>query len=77
MEAELEVLEERLRGTNSRPLLDGANLSAGLRDLLVRRKKQYARLPNHIDTSNSSPVEIAERIIGIYHQVLKTDSDNR
>ena len=76
LEAGMDILEERLRESNSRPLLDNGNLSGNLRDLLADREEQYAQLPNHIDTSDFSPLEIAQRIITIYQKIISGSGDN-
>jgi 3-dehydroquinate synthase len=65
------VLKKRIGNTSSRPLL--GNREDSLKGLLRKRKQEYERLPNRIDTSDLSQGEVAERIIQIYRELVRSD----
>lgn len=66
LEARPDIIEQRLRGCTSRPLLSGNDLGLQLRRLLAQREAAYRRLPNHLDTSGCDPQQVATRVIGRY-----------
>ena len=74
LEARLDVLAQRLGRSGFRPLLAGQNPLSQLRALLAARQDGYRRLPNHIDTSESSPREIAVKIIALYFEIIHKGS---
>jgi 3-dehydroquinate synthase len=67
------VLKKRIGDSSSRPLLNHGRLGKNVNDLLRKRKKEYGKLPNRIDTSDLSPKEAAERIIQTYRKLTRVD----
>ncbi len=60
LHASEKVLEARLSDINERPLVKN------WRELLESRREVYASLPYHIDTSNLSPREVAEKVVALW-----------
>ena len=61
-----EVILERTERKGERPVLDGADAGdrlQAIRDLLAEREKYYSRADFAIDTSESSPLQVVERIV--------------
>ena len=64
LRAKKETLEKRLTKDDSRPLLQGGNLSARLESLLSERSAIYESVADCIvDVDEKSPAEIADEII--------------
>jgi len=58
-----QVLYNRLKKKNNRPLLKGNNILNKINHLLEKRKKIYDNFPWKIDTSNLSVQEVVDKII--------------
>jgi len=66
--ASAEAIYHRTRGTSHRPLLEGDDPLARIRDLLAVRSPFYARADYIIDTSTLSIAEVADRIIHVLRE---------
>lgn len=66
LDAEPSVIYERTHRYIHRPLLEKKDPKKEIKELLNRRAPFYAKIKNHIDTSNLDIFEVAEKIIGIY-----------
>ncbi len=66
LDTRLEVLKRRLDWQTGRPLLAGSDGFGKLQTLLESRQERYRQLPNHLDTSESDPENIAAKIIERY-----------
>lgn len=62
-----DVLIQRLQQDSSRPLLMG-DLEKRIDDLLVERSKAYDFAHFKVDTSNKTPAEVAQCILGKYEK---------
>jgi shikimate kinase len=65
LRAKPEVIYERTKGHLHRPLLNAPNPVESIRALLDRREQYYNRADYTIDTSELSPDEVVDKIIGI------------
>ncbi len=59
-------LLHRLRGTEGRPMLWGAEPEARLRELLALRQPAYARIPWHVDTTHRAPEQVVDDVLALY-----------
>ncbi len=64
-----EIVQERLAKVKDRPLLGPSPSFARIKELLEERKENYARLPNHIDTSDISIQNVASKIIELFSRM--------
>ena len=62
LEADPEVIFERSRQDQNRPLLQVENPRQRIRELLAERREFYYRFENRVDTTGKSPREIVEQI---------------
>lgn len=58
-----EVIAARLKGTESRPLLEGEDLLTRIRELKAERKHVYDAVPIQINTDGLTPAEVADRVL--------------
>jgi shikimate kinase len=61
-----EVIFERVKDDDNRPLLNTDDKMAVIRKLLDERKKLYATIANQVDTSGLTPAEIADKIVALW-----------
>ncbi|MFQ6031770.1 MAG: 3-dehydroquinate synthase [Candidatus Zixiibacteriota bacterium] len=73
LSSRIEVLKKRINDSFSRPLLLRERFEENIKNLLNKRKREYKRLPNQIDTSDLSPEQAAEKIIQTYLKVTQQD----
>lgn len=66
--AKPEVILERVKDNNYRPLLNVADRLKKIKELLMQRKQFYYCADHHIDTSNISIDDIIKRIISLYNK---------
>ena len=60
LDAAPEMIEARLSLASNRPL------AGDWRALLEKRRAIYAEIPVHVDTSDKTPVALAQEIIGLW-----------
>ena len=73
LDAPLEVLIERLRSDNTRPLLQTADPALTLQTLLNQRRNLYAEADLHISISGSdTPEQITSQVMSAIPSVLKS-----
>jgi len=65
LDAPAEVISTRLALANDRPL------AGDWAALLDKRRAAYAAIPIHIDTSDKSPEDIAEEIVGLWRSEFR------
>jgi shikimate kinase len=65
LKARPEVIYERTKGLLHRPLLNTPNPVESIRELLGKREKYYNRADYEIDTSESMPEDVVDKIIKI------------
>ncbi len=65
LDAEPQVIVQRLGGQDGRPLLSGPDRLARVAALLAQRTGVYETIPLHVDTSRLAPEAAAERIMGL------------
>jgi shikimate kinase/3-dehydroquinate synthase len=65
LEARPDIITQRLAGGDGRPLLSGASREARIAELLAQRASAYEAIPHHLDTSQLTVVQTAERVMGI------------
>ena len=65
LNARPEAILRRLEGESHRPLLEGGDRRKRVEELLERRRPFYRRLKNQVETSDLSPEEVADKIIGM------------
>jgi shikimate kinase len=70
LSAGVEVLEQRMCTSMSRPLLQAREAGVNIRALLKRRENQYKRFSHQIDTSDLSPEQAASELIRIYMEAI-------
>ncbi len=63
LKAPSNVLYERIKYDNKRPLLQTSNPRVTLSNLLAQREKNYLKADFVVDVSNKSPEKIAEEIL--------------
>ena len=63
-----ETIMARVGRATGRPLLDAEDREARVRALLAARAPAYAALPAHVDTSDLTPAEAAERVVQLWQQ---------
>ena len=68
LEANPEVIWQRVKNHTHRPLLNVTDPKAEIKELLDKRAPFYAKIKHHIDTSNLSVEEAVDRIIAIRAQ---------
>lgn len=61
-----EVILQRLRGDDRRPLLEHGDKAQRIRQILEQRQFLYEALPYHVDTSFLTPETAADRVIEIF-----------
>jgi 3-dehydroquinate synthase len=66
LDCEPDGIVQRLRGGEGRPMLRGDALATRVHDLLARRRKAYARIPYHIDTTHRTVDRVAEAVVRLY-----------
>ncbi|MFW6148302.1 MAG: shikimate kinase [Atribacterota bacterium] len=65
LKARPEVIFNRLKKENTRPLLSGENMLEKIICLMNKRKKQYSRFTNCIDTSDIPVEEVVKKVLKI------------
>ncbi len=65
LEADVGAIMDRVGNDPGRPLLDVDDRSAEIERLLSRRQGAYADVPWHVDTSNLSVAQVADRVIAL------------
>ncbi len=65
------VLQERLKNSVDRPLVDTAGCWSELDQLLQRRQPFYLDADFIVDTDGSNPIQVAQKIASILKQELK------
>ena len=65
LDASPEVIYQRTKDRKHRPLLNVEDPQAKIRQMLQERAPFYARVKDHIDTSDLSVDEVVDRIIEI------------
>lgn len=68
--ANIDILISRLGDCRTRPLA-APKSKIEIKELYESRKGGYAKLPNHIDTTDISPKETAETIINLFNGLKK------
>ena len=63
LRASWQVIYERTRKFSHRPLLDARDVPGKIRELLDKREPFYTKVKNHVDTSDLTINEVAEKII--------------
>lgn len=58
-----ETILERVGGDTNRPLLQGGDKLARIRELLARRQPLYDAIPRWVETDGLSAAEVADRIL--------------
>ena len=66
--ANIDILISRMGNRKSRPMVAEKNRAAIL-ELYESRINGYNKLPNQIDTSNTSPQEVADTIIELFNKL--------
>ena len=65
LKADVDTLWNRVRRKKGRPLLDVENPRAEFRELFMKRKDIYERLPHAVSTDDMSISEVADKIVGM------------
>ena len=65
LKADIDTLWNRVRRKKGRPLLDVEDPRAEFRELFMKRKDIYERLPNFVSTDDMSISEVADKIVGM------------
>lgn len=65
LRADIDTLWNRVRRKKGRPLLDVEDPRAEFRELFMKRKDIYERLPHAVSTDNMSVSEVADKIVGM------------
>jgi len=65
LSARPEVVLRRVEKESHRPLLNGGDRLATIRNLLASRGRFYAAIEHQIDTSDLSVAEVAERVVAL------------
>ena len=65
LEAAPEILGMRLKHAADRPMLAGADRTERIAELLAQREAAYSSLPHHIDTTDLSIGQVADRVLAI------------
>jgi 3-dehydroquinate synthase len=65
LEADVDVIVDRVGTDARRPLLAGANVRERVRALRAERAPAYAAADHHLDTSGRSVAEVADAVLGI------------
>ena len=68
--ASIDVLYDRLKNSNHRPLLELENLRSKMLKLLQARESVYRTFPHQIDTSALSPDKVTQKILREYQQTV-------
>lgn len=68
LEAAPEVILERSKKENNRPLLKTENVSQKINELLEKRKPFYQKIKLHINTTHLSIEQVVDKIIEIYNK---------
>lgn len=63
LDATPETIESRVGGDSNRPLLNG-----DWRGLLEKRQEAYGAIPNHVDTTDKTPEQIAQEIVELWQK---------
>ncbi len=71
-----EVIFERLKKENTRPLLSGGNKQERIIDLMNKRKKQYNRFAYCVNTSDMTIEQIVNEILKKFCQGDKNENNN-
>jgi shikimate kinase len=66
--ANIDILFSRLNNSLTRPLI-AAKGNNNIEKLYEMRKNGYAKLPNHVDTSDKSPADTAKTIIRLFNEI--------
>ena len=61
----IDAAASRLRGGADRPLVDGADPAARLRELLARREKGYLEADHTVDTDGRGPDTVADEVASL------------
>ena len=64
--ASVDILTERLRGSNGRPLLHGGKREDTVKSLLYDRLSTFEKIEHKIHTDTLEPSAIAENVVRIY-----------
>jgi len=67
--ADVETILRRLDGLADRPLLETPDRRARVGALLEAREAAYAALPHHVDTTNLTAVQVAERVLALWQRL--------
>ena len=65
LEAAPETIAQRLKHAGDRPKLAGKELRERIAELLAEREAAYSSLPHHIDTSDLTVSQVADRVLAI------------
>jgi shikimate kinase len=68
LEAPAHEIVARLHGASDRPLLAGADPEVRITELLAARAEAYAALPHHLDTTGSTPDQLAQAVIALWNR---------
>jgi len=66
LDARADVILKRTRRFTHRPLLETPDPLKAISEILKKREKNYARIKNHIDTSDLTPEVVGREVIDIY-----------
>ena len=68
LDADIEILKDRIKKNNKRPLLMKENYYEKLKELYDKRKKIYELADQKIECNNLAKKKIAEKIIELYEK---------
>ena len=71
LDARVDVIFKRTRGFTHRPLLEAPAPLKAISEILKKREKNYARIKNHIDTSDLTPEEVGKKVIVAFRNKQK------
>ena len=71
LRASPEVIHKRLQAVEPRPLLDGPDPLARIRELKAARKHIYDAVPLQLATDDLSPAEVADRVLVLVNAVVE------
>jgi shikimate kinase len=69
--ASADVILQRLRGDDRRPLLEDGDKAQRIKQILEQRQFLYEALPHHVDTTFLTPEAAADQVIEIFHATVK------
>ena len=74
LKANPEIIFDRLKEDNERPLLSEENKLDRIKILMEQRKDQYSRFGYSVDTSNLTVAQVVDEIIKIYRREYNEDN---